>query len=526
MPRLAPSAVSRLLGRDLGSYHYRMPLLVLPAEEAIRRAENPAARWPETPGTQAQRLDPVAQPDFTPSFRIDKAQPIFTIGSCFARNIEKQLLLEGYNVAMAHFSPPPEPGARADPDALLHRYLVHAIGNELRWALDPLASFPEASFIELEPGGWFDLNLHQAAPPSPIELVKARRKAIADYMRLAAEARLVVITLGLAEAWFDTATGHYINAVPPQRARQLFPTRFQFHLLDYSDVLDELEQVLALLTAHGHPDLKILITVSPVAMNTTFTGGEVLVANTYMKSVQRAAVEALVRGHDNVDYFPSYESVILSDRRRAWREDGAHVSDELVRLNVLRMLEAYGEDGARPEKADRSISAFAFAQAARDALEAGQTKAAMTAYRAAVQDGPEEGLILMEFGRFLLGLRRFAEAAKLAEASVRHGSGGYGGHWLHAQALYGLRRYTEADAAAAQARAVQPSHPGVINVSANIARKLGRLEEALDFADRHQEVAPDARGSRRRRDELARKLEQRRKGGVLSRLLSPKTGKT
>ncbi len=500
-----------------------MPLLVLPAEEAIRRAEDPRAQWPKTPEAQARRLVPIAQPDFQPSFRIDKSQPIFTIGSCFARNIEKQLLLEGYNVAMAHFAPPPEPDARADPDALLHRYLIHAIGNELSWALDPEAAFPEAAYVELEPGGWFDLHLHQMAAPSPIALVKARRKAIGDYMGLAARARLVVITLGLAEAWFDLRTGHYINAVPPQRARQLFPRRFEFRLLDPEEVLAELERVLALLAARGHPDLRVLITVSPVAMNTTFTGGEVLVANTYMKSAQRAAVEAFVRRHDNVDYFPSYESVTLSDRRRAWRADGAHVSDELVRLNVLRMLEAYGEGGADLDKAERSTRAFAHVQAAREAVKAGRAKAAHACYRAAVEDGPEEGLILMEYGRFQLERRRFAEAATLAEASVRHGAGAYGGHWLHAQALYGARRYREADAAAAKAREAQPSHPGVINVSANIARKLGRLEEALAFAARHQEIAPDARGSKRRLEALAHAVERRKRNGILGRLSTRKT---
>src|SRR5206468_12443076 len=107
--------------------------------------------------------------------------------------------------------------------------------------------------------------------------------------------------------------------------------------------------------ARGHPDLRMLVTVSPVAMSTTFTGGEVLVANSYSKAVQRAAVEAFVRRHDNVDYFPSFESVMLSDRRQAWRDDQAHASDAIVRLNVLRMIEAY----AAEEEEDTSESAVA-----------------------------------------------------------------------------------------------------------------------------------------------------------------------
>src|SRR6201999_3175901 len=103
------------------------------------------------------------------------------------------------------------------------------------------------------------------------------------------------------------------------------------------------------LARHGRPDLQILATVSPVALNSTFTGDDILLANTYMKSALRTAVEVFARSHERVDYFPSYESVTLSDHRRAWAEDEAHVTDEIVRRNVLLMLEAYGEP--TPERA-------------------------------------------------------------------------------------------------------------------------------------------------------------------------------
>jgi tetratricopeptide (TPR) repeat protein len=494
-----------------------MPLLVLPAEEAVRRAEDPSARWPITPGAQAERLSPIALPTFSPSFRIDKTQPIFTIGSCFARNIEKQLFAEGYNAAIARFEPPPEPQGRGDADAILHRYIVHSIVNELSWAFGE-TPFPDAGFVELEPGGWFDLHLHQALSPSPLDLVRARREAICGYMRLAAEAEVFVMTLGLAEAWFDLETGHYLNAVPPKAARGLFPTRFQFHLLGYEEVLAGLEEVRALLVRHGRPELKILVTVSPVAMNTTFTGGEAMVANCYMKSAQRAAVEAFVRRHDNVDYFPSYESVTLSDRRRAWREDGAHVSDELVRVNVLRMLEAYADQADETGKAERSGRAFAEVQAAREAVSAGDDAAAAAAYRAALKAAPEEGLILMEFGRFLHGRRKFAEAAELAGRAVHLGAGPYGGWLLLAQTRFAQRRYPEADAAAEEARRVQPNHASVVNVSAEIARRLGRTDEALTLARRHLELVPDSEPSRRRVQTLEKLAEGRGLLGLMKKI--------
>ena len=82
-----------------------MPLLVLPATEAIARQRSDQSRWPRTQQAQAERLMPLAKPKFSPSFRINKEELVFTVGSCFARNIEKQLMLEGYNVAAGEFSP-------------------------------------------------------------------------------------------------------------------------------------------------------------------------------------------------------------------------------------------------------------------------------------------------------------------------------------------------------------------------------------------------------------------------------------
>jgi tetratricopeptide (TPR) repeat protein len=487
-----------------------MPLLVLSDTEAFKRVRGSDSRWPRTADAQADRLMPLAQPRFWPSFKINKSELIFTIGSCFARNIEKQLIVEGYNVAASQYQPPEETGFKADPDALLNRYVVFSIANELKWAFRHGKPFNRRGYVSLGGDKWFDPYLHPLVAPASLEVVERRRAAVNRYMALAAQARVVIITLGLAEAWYDTRLGFYLNGVLPNRARQKHPGRFEFHLLDYDQILDSLNFIHALLVRYGHPDFKILITVSPVAMNTTFSGGEVLTANTYSKAVQRAAVEAFVRRHDNVDYFPSFESVTLSDRRRAWRDDQAHASDEIVRLNVLRMIEAYAEDGeaAGAEQASRAADAFTLVQAAREAAGLDAPDEAISAYRAAVEAAPDEALILLEFGRFLYEQKSYEEAATLVEASTRNGSGGYGGYYYLAQILYAARRVGEAHAAAAKAREFQPTRPGVLDISATIARKLGRIEEALELAKAHLELEPKSESSRRRYEIL---LEESRK---------------
>ena len=485
-----------------------MPLLVVTASDAFKRVRHKDSRWPRTGEAQAERLIPLAQPRFWPSFHINRSEPIFTIGSCFARNIEKQLITEGYKVAAADFEVPLDNRFKADPDALMNRYVVPSIVNELLWGFG--RPFKMRNLVFIGEDQWFDPHLHPLVAPASLEEVITRREAITRYMARAKEARVFIMTMGLAEAWFDTHSNLYLNAVPPTVAREAYPDRFEFHLLDYGQILEKLEVIHSLLVRHGRPDFRMLVTVSPVAMNTTFTGGDVLVANTYSKAVQRAAVEAFVRSHENVDYFPSFESVMLSDRRRAWRPDQAHASDEIVRLNVLRMIEAYAdpEESTDDLQASRATRAFDLVQTAREAAGLDAPDEAIAAYRAAVEEAPNEALILLEFGRFLYEQRQNDEAVALIEASARCGSGSYGGYYYLAQVLYASRRLEEAEEAVARAREFQPTRPGVIDLATNIARKLGRLKEALELNRAHLKLDPSSESSQARLQELQAEMKQ------------------
>jgi len=51
----------------------------------------------------------------------------------------------------------------------------------------------------------------------------------------------------------------------------------------------------------------------------------IVVANTWAKSLLRAVAQEWAAAHTNVDYFPSYEIVQNSDRAAAWELDLRHV---------------------------------------------------------------------------------------------------------------------------------------------------------------------------------------------------------
>jgi predicted Zn-dependent protease len=116
-----------------------------------------------------------------------------------------------------------------------------------------------------------------------------------------------------------------------------------------------------------------------------------MTANCYSKSVLRAVVEEIVARHDQVQYFPSYESVVLSDRGVAWTNDFTHVTDTLIGHNVDRLVRKLTESS-------QSGSNF---EAIRTSIEAaGASAAYLHAIEARKGDAAEAARFFKEFGEW------------------------------------------------------------------------------------------------------------------------------
>lgn len=325
----APAPNAKLIQRMTGS------------EAWATLGPNPIAFWPQR-SDASNRVEPLAKPQFSPTFQLERGERIFTVGSCFARNIEVYLDKLGFRLPTLEYT---RSESTAKVDGFLNKYTPFSILNEFRWALDPGASFDfDRSFFEIRPGEWIDPQV-MSNEGLDRERVAERRKAIIDVFRTVRECRVIVMTFGLVEAWWDNLTGVYLNRTVPKKTVEQAPDRYEFHVLDFDTLRDCAIELFGLLKRHGHPDLRVLLTVSPVPLTATFRPMDVMTANMYSKSVLRAVVEDVRHRFDFIDYFPSYESVMLSDRKLAWKDDLIHVKDEIVGLNVSRMIAAYAQSG-------------------------------------------------------------------------------------------------------------------------------------------------------------------------------------
>lgn len=277
-----------------------------------------------------------------PGFRFSIDDTIMTIGSCFARELELYLHARGFDVPSLSVNIPENerlPGTK--PNVILNKYSVHSMANELRWAFTELPCAPETFYLQAGDDLWHDAHLVHNLLPASMERVQERRRAVMEMTAQLGNCRVIVITLGLVECWFDREADLYLNGIPPKFALTTQPDRFELRVLDYADVLDTLTEIHTLINQYGHPQAKILLTVSPVPFKSSMTGQDAVTANTYGKSVQRAAAEVFAATHENVDYFPSYEIVALSPRNLAYELDNIHVTPAAVDLIMTTVLDAY-----------------------------------------------------------------------------------------------------------------------------------------------------------------------------------------
>ena len=455
-----------------------MPLLSLTAEQAqanLRKGRR--VLWPDG-RYNTRRLQGLATVEFDPSFKLEAGEPVFTVGSCFARNIEKRLAKLGFEVPAASVViPEAERGSVFGDTELLNKYGPHAMINELRWAFDPAARFPEAGYLQVGEGLWHDPHLGSSVAPASLERVRERRAMVTAFYRQLPRCRVVAITLGLAETWFDREAGLYLNRAPPNESLKREPKRFRLDLLSYPELAEALETLHGLLKAHGAPGLRVLMTVSPVPFRVTFTGQDAITANSYSKSVLRAAVEAYVRGHPEVDYFPSYEIVTHTARNLAFYTDERHVSPKVVEGIVNRMVAAYGgpalagrdeaAEGAEPAE-DAAAAPSEAARAADDLREALKAKlyrqalklfASLDAPERLVEAGVDPFWFRYQYGRALLADDQPLQAEVQFAKAVEIDPDSANAHFASGLARDALQRIQQAEDAFRRAVELEPDNP-------------------------------------------------------------------
>ena len=259
---------------------------------------------------------------------------IFTIGSCFAREIELRLIQKKMNVPAAKFTLPAGEFPHPSPH-ILNEYNAGTIFQRVNSALGIFNYSKDAGIEEID-GGFIDLFLHIHQKPVSLDRLLERRIEISDLYQNLTDSDVAVITLGLVEAWYDNLHQCYLNKAPSKKTVRDHLNRYEFHRMDVDDILrytyPSVEGILS------NQKTKILLTVSPVPIEATFTGNDAIIANYYSKSALRVASQILSENFERLIYFPSYE-IAMSNGSNSFTDDNVHVQAETVNTIMKALLE-------------------------------------------------------------------------------------------------------------------------------------------------------------------------------------------
>lgn len=239
-----------------------------------------------------------------------------TFGSCFAQHISRALRARKMGWIDAEPAPagtPPDLAREFNYGIFSARTANIYTAAQLRLLLAMVLGDQPAEAAEFwtgPEGGWRD-SLRPAIEPTgfadPAEALLSRRTMLRALRRAIAGADVFVFTLGLTEGW-ESAEGQPYAACPGTLGGEFDADRHRFVNYRHGAIRAALDDSLALLR-RLNPEIRLLLTVSPVPLTATASGQHVLAATTYSKSVLRSVAGELAQDDPGVDYFPSYEII-------------------------------------------------------------------------------------------------------------------------------------------------------------------------------------------------------------------------
>jgi len=279
-----------------------------------------------------------------------KTDKVFAMGSCFAVEIRRALHARGFDVYPKYddiaFDPKTQKLGKMPARDNINHYDTFTIRQEFELAFAG-RHYGAGDFLEVPAGSKSPFEKPGATvwqDPYRKRIYGVDGAAIADLsakidtcIRTAIEtADVYVVTLGLTEVWRNVANGLYINQAPGKNVSGEFEG-FTFACSSFEQNLANVSRVCELV-GERYPSRKIIFTVSPVPLSRTYSGKDIVVANSESKSTLRAVAAEVVRRHKNAIYWPSYEIALARD---IFEADGRHIRPDGIELIIGTFLKVH-----------------------------------------------------------------------------------------------------------------------------------------------------------------------------------------
>lgn len=299
--------------------------------------------WPgsyKNPPTDGNYPSPGSQ-----GLKVVQSTQIASMGSCFAREIRKVLLKEGYAYITEEAHHPASVHASAAWERTYNTFSMRQIFEytfgrwqpDIRWWTSPVSGKIQDPYRRI--------FLYDSIDDAEADFARHRIHS----RRALEKAEVFILTLGLTEIWQDKIDGSVI-CLPsgPYVKEGGDMSRYRFRVSRYNENLENLERIHELMAKHN-PECRLLVTVSPVHLFATFReDADVMTASCNSKSTLRAATDEFVARHDNVFYFPAFEMAtiyrpMIDQPIFVQGKENFHVNQETVDFIMEQFFKIYSK---------------------------------------------------------------------------------------------------------------------------------------------------------------------------------------
>jgi hypothetical protein len=255
-------------------------------------------------------LDPM-----TENYRIDPGEKVATMGSCFAQHLSRYISSIGLN----YYIEEKAPSGMSETEARSKSYGVFSARYGNVYTVRQALQLFDRAFNHFKPmdcvwqlnDGFVDAFRPQIEP-EPFSTIETLIRSVDYHLTCVRNIFLysdwLVFTLGLTEAWASKKDGAIYSMAPGIHGGKFDEHDYMFVNFSVKEVIDDLRTFVH--RAMGvNPDLKLILTVSPVPLIATYENRHVLVSTVCSKSILRVAADVMDREFENVVYFPSYEII-------------------------------------------------------------------------------------------------------------------------------------------------------------------------------------------------------------------------
>jgi hypothetical protein len=281
-----------------------------------------------------------------------KADVFFTMGSCFAEEIRLSLGRQGLQCVPGYRDIEFDPSVARIDELPKREHMNFYNTFSVRQQIEELLGL-----LVLDPNDYWTITRRlqkivpwgDAAFQDPYrrlvfgktpEDLQAATRGLVDSMRRGFEAATAfVFTFGMTEVFINKSSGLVVSQKPAYGGGGGL-SETELHFSSFEENLANVRKIVEMIRS-VKPSAPIIMSVSPVPLERTFTGNDVLVVNTESKSILRAVLGQVEREMEGVIYLPSYELVTQLGARDGFKEDGRHVLRPVVNMIIRSFFDAY-----------------------------------------------------------------------------------------------------------------------------------------------------------------------------------------